>query len=348
MAHGKEDTAHINNFSDMTGKHSTATSLVKDLMSGLFRFLTINYCTVLLRNQGFLKNRCLTRNTLVIGYDHSFDPSAWHLLQKVLLSRFAEEKIPVENMQQEFVDMAIETMQFQPHDLPRKKNARQYAFFVQPMLLNEELIGIIALFDNNHQKLSTHEQIIVNFFIRQFILVLENKLLKEEIKLTSMIDTGSGLYSNAYFMDRLENEFKSARRFNTSFSILNAHVTVFDYIREQYGKETAADTLSYCAAEIKNQIRSIDIITLEGENELILLLPHTPSQGAMVLGNKLRKHLQNLSFTIANRSITLDIIFGVATVPDDEPDSALELLNCAKVSHAQAKEIEQKFASFEF
>ncbi|MEW6534578.1 MAG: GGDEF domain-containing protein [Candidatus Auribacterota bacterium] len=334
----------LKEFCDTTEDHNTCTLLVSDLMRGLFRFLKINYCAVLLRNHGFLKNKYLSRNGLIIGYDHSFEPAVWTPIQNVLFSDFNDNKIPLDAIRQEFMDMSVEVIKFQSAEYPRQKARIQHPIYVRSLQLNDQFIGTLCLMDNTHDPLSAREAVIVDFFIKQFLLILENKLLKEEINKVSMYDESSGLYSKTYFMDRLEAEFKSAQRFKNPLSVLFGSLYNFNAISDTHGRREALEAANYVVSEISHFIRSIDIITLDSENEFAILLPHTPYEGASVLARKLNSMIKEKTYFIDDHQCILTLIHGIAAYPDEDVSSSVELLNCAKMIHAQSKELEDKFS----
>jgi GGDEF domain-containing protein len=66
-------------------------------------------------------------------------------------------------------------------------------------------------------------------------------------------------------------------------------------IREIGGEAAFSDALRMIAGIIGQCIRTVDVASRSDETTLLLVLPHTPSEGCMVVVNRLRERLEGIS-----------------------------------------------------
>jgi diguanylate cyclase (GGDEF)-like protein len=119
--------------------------------------------------------------------------------------------------------------------------------------------------------------------------------LLERLKKESLFDEKTGLYSFPYFMRRLKEELIRARRYVYPFSLLLFDLDVSQKLKEKFGLEGEVEVIKVLGEVINKALRRCDLLSYEGEGRIFVLLPHTPSNGAMVVARKLyRKIEENL------------------------------------------------------
>ena len=137
------------------------------------------------------------------------------------------------------------------------------------------------------------------FFLKEKEELLERYFcLLECLEKESLLDKKTGLYSFPYFMRRLKEELIRARRYVYSFSLLLIDLDVSQKLKEKFGLEGEIEVIKALGEDIKISLRRCDLLSYEDEGRIFVLLPHTPSNGAMVVARrlypKIEEHLKKV------------------------------------------------------
>lgn len=110
----------------------------------------------------------------------------------------------------------------------------------------------------------------------------------------SMTDYLTNTYNRRYFIDKLENEIKRAKRTGKEFSLAMLDIDHFKNINDRYGHNTGDLVLKCIADLIKKRIRNIDCLARWGGEEFMILLTETPINNANVLLEELRQGISKI------------------------------------------------------
>lgn len=122
----------------------------------------------------------------------------------------------------------------------------------------------------------------------------ETRLLREANEQLKQLSMEDGLLSigNRRAMEvDLTYTHGAALRYERPYSIVLFDVDSFERYSEHYGREAGDDILKLVVEHIRCSIRKMDRLYRYGEEQLLLLLPETPGQGAEVLANRIIKDL---------------------------------------------------------
>jgi diguanylate cyclase (GGDEF)-like protein len=116
--------------------------------------------------------------------------------------------------------------------------------------------------------------------------------LLERLEKESLLDEKTGLFSFPYFMRRLKDELIRARRYVYPFSLLLIDLDVSQKLKKKFGLEGEIEVIKALADDLKNSLRRCDLLSYEDEGRIFVLLPHTPSNGAMVVARRLYRKIE--------------------------------------------------------
>lgn len=136
-------------------------------------------------------------------------------------------------------------------------------------------------------------------------------------------DPGSGLYARSMMHQIMKVEMDRARRYRYPLSAISVRVSNMGIIREKGGAEAVAETVRLLSREVLKNLRNVDIGGLAGEGEIVLLLPHTPMEGAAVVSGRIRERIAEIT---PYRDLPLDTEVR-ATVMSEECGSPEDLLS---------------------
>ncbi len=158
-------------------------------------------------------------------------------------------------------------------------------------------------------------------------IVVEIRIFEKKTNI-SKYDYLTGLYSRAAFDESLERELSRSKRHETELSVLFLDIDDFKKINDSFGHLAGDAVLKNVAVIIMDEIRAEDIAARYGGDEIVIILPETGKALAIMVGERIRKKVEEMGHEYRGHLIRLTMSGGIASFPTDAND-ALELLKCA-------------------
>jgi diguanylate cyclase (GGDEF)-like protein len=144
---------------------------------------------------------------------------------------------------------------------------------------------------------------------------LQDELIVKNAALARMstIDVLTDLRTRRYVMDCLSIEFLRARRYSTPLTILMADLDHFKEVNDRFGHPGGDAVLRGVADMLLSELRATDVAGRYGGEELIVLLPQNSPDGAEVMAERWRSHVEGTSFKLPDgRDATVTVSIGIA------------------------------------
>jgi diguanylate cyclase (GGDEF)-like protein len=192
--------------------------------------------------------------------------------------------------------------------------------------------GILAVIAAGRDTPFTQEETeLFHIFVLQGEAALKNLVLFEEVKALAIRDGLTGLYNYRHFWELLSHEVELARRYGKPLSMLFLDLDNFKVINDTLGHPQGDAVLKTLAAYLQGAVRHADVVCRYGGEEFVLLLPHTPPEQAVVLAERLRQRISELTIPLPERDLQFTVSIGVAGLKEgmsgadllDEADAAL-------------------------
>src|SRR4029078_5213811 len=152
------------------------------------------------------------------------------------------------------------------------------------------------------------------------------------------VDPKTGLFNARYFAGELREELERAGRMERPMSIIMADLALLRDINNS-SVHLAGDAVLKGIAEVfRKQLRHYDVPARFGGEEFAILLPETPPEQALEIGERIRRAGADEQFEVATAAepIRATISIGVAGFPKDGVD-ANELIHQADLAVYRAK-----------
>jgi diguanylate cyclase (GGDEF)-like protein len=136
------------------------------------------------------------------------------------------------------------------------------------------------------------------------LIYLLSKIYTENLSQMAIYDILTQVYNRALLDSILYKSAKYAKRHKLPISIIMLDIDNFKGINDTYGHLEGDRVLKTVASIIKSSIRESDYIFRYGGEEFLILLPNTDINGAVVVGEKIRRNIENFNFGF-DRKVTI-------------------------------------------
>jgi diguanylate cyclase (GGDEF)-like protein len=142
-----------------------------------------------------------------------------------------------------------------------------------------------------------------------------NELKEVNAKLQELAyrDPLTGLFNHGHFQQLMDREVARATRYSRPFSLILFDLDHFKSINDRYGHPAGDEVLRRVSDIASGNVRQCDYVARYGGEEFAIILPETDTQGALILGNRIRKMIEQTVITVDGIDITCTISVGVYT-----------------------------------
>jgi len=141
---------------------------------------------------------------------------------------------------------------------------------------------------------------------------VELKKRNQQLDALSKTDALTRLSNRRNIIEKIEYQQVAYERNGRPFTVLIADIDNFKKINDTFGHDAGDHILISLGNLIKDNIRKQDFVGRWGGDELILLLPDTPTKGGMILGEKIRTKVDKKSFFFNHHTLNTSLTIGVA------------------------------------
>jgi diguanylate cyclase (GGDEF)-like protein len=181
-----------------------------------------------------------------------------------------------------------------------------------------------------------------SFIVVSWLLALSlRERARAQVELVRLAGTDAltGLPNRRAFDERIDEEWRRARRANAPLSVLFIDVDHFKLYNDAYGHALGDDALAAVAESIAQSMRRpADVPARYGGEEFVVLLPDTSMQGAQLVAETIRQRVKARG--IAHRGsvhAVVTISIGCATDSPSGLTGAYSLLSAADQQLYEAK-----------
>jgi two-component system, cell cycle response regulator len=157
----------------------------------------------------------------------------------------------------------------------------------------------------------------------------------EEMAIT---DDLTGIPNHRYFMDKLDEELRRAKRYGTPFALLMLDLDDFKAINDTFGHRHGDTVLRETARAIGRGIRATDMLARYGGDEFVVLLPLTELTGARRVAEEILSRFV-APLVIDGEEHLIRISIGLVSCPAEGEVSADGLINLADGALYRAKQL---------
>lgn len=143
-------------------------------------------------------------------------------------------------------------------------------------------------------------------------LLEELKEKTAELEQQTKEDVLTGLYNRRYMDVRLENEFARAKRYHRNLTVIMADIDHFKSINDNYSHQVGDSVLKKVSQIFVENLRGVDIVARYGGEEFVLVLPETPSNGGILVCERIRKTIEEYDWGSIGEGLAVTVSFGLS------------------------------------
>lgn len=192
-----------------------------------------------------------------------------------------------------------------------------------PIYTTKKLLGVLNLVETRAEHVFTKSDLqILTLFTDHIAITLENARLFQEVQNLATVDELTKIKNRRRLFDLGQLEFDRARRHELSLSAVMIDIDHFKRVNDTYGHAAGDQVMRILAQRCQQEIRKADIFGRYGGEEFTIILPHTVSQDALNLAERLRARIARRPFKTERGEIPITISLGVASLTSEIPDLA--------------------------
>lgn len=123
--------------------------------------------------------------------------------------------------------------------------------------------------------------------------------------------------SERYFNKLTDKEIQRVVRYHQPLSMIILNVEDLEKIKNRYGNSAKNQVLKWIAGKLKNTLRVVDVIGRHGGEAFILLLPHTPMDGAKTAVDRILCTISNSSLDFVRKRVKVTFRTGITEFKDE-------------------------------
>ena len=153
----------------------------------------------------------------------------------------------------------------------------------------------------------------VRTWLNHYNLLIEYKNKEKLLIKSTTYDLLTGVLNRFNILKRGEEYFSLCTRKNFPLTVLYMDIDHFKNVNDTYGHNIGDVVLKKFAKTVNSNIRTEDVFGRLGGEEFLAVLPFTDKESALIVAEKLRKSVKNITFEeVEELKITVSI--GLATI----------------------------------
>jgi diguanylate cyclase (GGDEF)-like protein len=209
--------------------------------------------------------------------------------------------------------------------LDKTKNIKKKIDGEDKYLINNGIEDIAVLKVYNMPNLSLKKEAIIESFLSQAGIFLNNAILYHKANTDRMTDFYHQTYLKNYIGDLIKN--------NDKFSMIIFDLDKFKNVNDAYGHQTGDIVLIGYADILRKNTRlsTGDIISRYGGEEFAVLMKNVSKKMMFTVAERVRKELEKTTFySIDDKKINITVSGGVVSYPNDGKNKIDLIENCDK------------------
>lgn len=192
---------------------------------------------------------------------------------------------------------------------------KEGAEILVPLRVATEKIGLLRLIRVSKEIFDDYQSRVLAMISTSLSLAIRNAEAHHEVQELASKDELTSLLNRRAFLNVVQREFKRAARYETSLALILIDIDHFKKINDGYGHLVGDQVIREIAQTIQQSVRDVDTVARYGGDELVVVLPKTNLQEALIAAQRIRKKIRTSLIKYGDRAIQITISMGIAQCP---------------------------------
>lgn len=161
------------------------------------------------------------------------------------------------------------------------------AIVAAPLFLHGQVIGMISAQSYKPNSYSADDKELLEMLAPHAAIAIENARLFARVQQMADMDPLTNVLNRRKFYEIAEREFSRSERYHEPLSILLLDMDNFKKLNDKFGHKAGDVILQIVAAQLKTNIRTMDILCRYGGEEFIIAMPSTGMASAKQTAERL-------------------------------------------------------------
>ena len=204
-----------------------------------------------------------------------------------------------------------------------------------PFIFDKKLIGGICFYTRQDMDYSSFRYF--DIMISELLTIFKMKYQYTEKEFMSVLDGLTGLYNRRQFEIGLEQEYNRTKRHPSDFALAILDIDFFKKVNDTHGHQYGDYVLKTVAELVKKSFRKTDLLYRYGGEELVMIMPETNIEGALIPVQRLRRSIEDYDFDYNGIKTKVTASIGL-TMNYQTFSTSAEMLKSADQALYKAKE----------
>jgi len=186
-----------------------------------------------------------------------------------------------------------------------------------PLISRGRTIGVVQVLNRVGGRFTRADLGVLLTLVDPCAIAIENAFLFQKAEQLTITDDLTKLFNARYLNHFLTREIKRCKRHGIPLSVVFLDLDGFKGINDRYGHLAGSATLTEVGHILHEAVRESDVLARYGGDEFVVLLPETPTSGALVIAERIRKAIE--AHNVLERQglkAHISASFGIASYPD--------------------------------
>ena len=186
-----------------------------------------------------------------------------------------------------------------------------------PLISRGRTIGVVQVINRQRGNFTRADLGVLLTLVEPCAIAIENAILFQKAEQLTITDDLTKLFNSRYMNLYIGREIKRCKRHGIPLSVIFLDLDGFKSVNDQYGHLAGSMTLTEVGHILTECVRESDILARYGGDEFVAVLPETPAAGALVIGERIRKAIEDHPFLKSQGlEARISASIGIASYPD--------------------------------
>ncbi|MFA5858313.1 MAG: sensor domain-containing diguanylate cyclase [Elusimicrobiota bacterium] len=186
-----------------------------------------------------------------------------------------------------------------------------------PVFIDKQIAGVLRIDLIVGKAFDSEDLRMLDILCSIASTALSNALMFNNLHELSVTDTLTGMYTQRFFIERMNEEILRAGRYHTELGLVMIDIDHFKKYNDTYGHDVGDIVLRRVAGNISNCIEETDILGRYGGEEFVVLFPRENTVGIKDIAEHIRDVIEKDKFLLKGKESFVTVSAGTAVFPGE-------------------------------